>query len=130
VSVFDGLRPYVYDYLDRLCEVWDYIEGTASSSSSSSRKPVKLSLAEVRELANTRRHGAYSKDATKDGLADYNESTDNGRNLKSSSQSSSGPSGVVQKSSPLSEALRRRWRRRAPSAGSSPPAVRPNVDLP
>jgi len=31
-------------------------------------------------------------------------------------------SGVVQKSSPLSEALRRRWRRRAPSAGSSPPA--------
>jgi len=33
-----------------------------------------------------------------------------------------GSSGVVQKSSPLSEALRRRWRRRAPSAGSSPPA--------
>jgi len=94
--VFDGYRLYIYDYLDRLCEVWDYYEGTASSSSSSTtREPVKLSLTEVRDLAKTRRRNAYSKDATKKGLSDYNKSTDNGRNLTSSSQSSSGPSFVL-----------------------------------
>ena len=85
--IWDGFRFYVYDYLDRLCEVWEW-EATAAAnaggggarykSASLSRKrrtkPLVLSKRDVRTvLARLRRKGYAKRARTKDGLKQLNK---------------------------------------------------------